>query len=44
MMNIEQMDEAQVVGLEVETANLIIYNYSNGEYLRETLPEKDTPK
>ena len=44
MMNIEQMDEAQVVGLEVDTANLIIYNYSNGEYLRETLSEKDAPK
>lgn len=39
VMNIEQMDEAQVVGLEVDTANLIIYDYSGGEYIRETLPE-----
>ena len=40
IMNLEQMDEAQVVGLEVDTANLIVYDYSGGEYIREELPEK----
>ena len=40
IMNLEQMDEAQVVGLEVDTANLIVYDYSGGEYIREELTEK----
>lgn len=35
VMSLEQMDEAQVVGLEVDTANPVVFDYQNGEFIRQ---------
>lgn len=43
VMHIEQLDEAQVVGLEMDTANPIIYNYVNGKFEREERMSPQTP-
>ena len=44
MMKLEQMDEAQVVGLEVDTASVAVYNYDGQSFVREELPKKDLTK
>jgi 2,3-bisphosphoglycerate-dependent phosphoglycerate mutase len=41
VMKLEQMDEAQVVGLEVDTASVVIYNYDDNGFVREELPQKN---
>ena len=44
LMKLEQMDEAQVVGLEVDTASVAVYNYDGQSFVREELPKKDLTK
>ena len=41
VMNLEQMDEAQVVGLEVETASIVVYDYADGKFTRDELSQND---
>lgn len=42
VMHLEQMDEAQVVGLEIDTANPVVYDFVNGEFVKNEISDTET--
>ncbi len=41
VMSLENMDEAQLVGLDMDTANPIVYNYVDGQLVRDQLSDNE---